>query len=115
MGIFVRELSPEVSVALAMKIWLLLFLLTHLHLTTWTIAAQEKNYQNEFSPKIVRSSRVGSFDISKITGWTNTDNVAAFTLTVMVSQIIVATGWLIFGTLWYILAVMTASENANMH
>ena len=61
------------------------------------IIAEEKNYQNEFSSRIIPSSRVGSFDISKITGWTNTDNVAAFTLTVMVSQIIVASGWLIFG------------------
>ena len=80
-----------------MKIWLLLFLLSCLLLTTWTVA-HEKIYQNEFSPKIDLSSRDGgSLDISKITGWTNSENVASFTVTLLASQLIVASGWLIFG------------------
>ena len=82
------------SVALAMKIWLI-FLLVWTALATTTTA---KHYQNDFTKNVVQS-REGSIDITKITGWTNTGNVAAFTVTVLASQIIVATGWLIFGDL----------------
>ena len=85
------------SVALAMKIWLI-FLLVWTTLATTTTA---KYYQNDFTKNVVQS-REGSIDITKITGWTNTGNVAAFTITVLASQIIVATGWLIFGETIYL-------------
>ena len=38
-----------------------------------------------------------TIDVTKVTKWTGTDNVVAFTLTVLASQIIVATGWIIAG------------------
>ena len=87
------------SVALAMKIWLDIPLFLLLLKISWTIATESQNQidqNHEFNQKDF-IARDGSFDISKITGWTSTDNVASFTVTVLASQVIVAAGWLIFG------------------
>ena len=36
-------------------------------------------------------------EITKVTKWTDAENVVGFTLTLLASQLIIATGWIIFG------------------
>ena len=79
-----------------MKIWLDIPLFLLLLKISWTESQNQIEQNHEFNQKDF-IARDGSFDISKITGWTSTDNVASFTVTVLASQLIVAAGWLIFG------------------
>ena len=84
-GFTILKLSLYFSVA--MNLWRYAFL--GLLLTLWASNhAKEISEQNRaFQP----------IEITKVTKWTDAENVVGFTLTLLASQIIIATGWIIFG------------------
>ena len=75
-----------------MNLWLYAFL--GLLLTLWAASSTKEIEQNRaFRP----------IEITKVTKWTDAENVVGFTLTLLASQFIIASGWIIFGKLKMIL------------
>ena len=68
----------------------LFFLLVYFEIIAITIVIANKN-EDELE------GRNAVFDISKTTNWVAASNVVGFTLTLLASQAIIASGWLIFG------------------
>jgi hypothetical protein len=74
-----------------MKTWLLVLYGT---LAVWV----ECSLSPRTSPIEARSA-IASVDITKTTNWVDTSNVVGFTVTLLASQVIIASGWIIFGNL----------------
>lgn len=84
---FRPRFSDQSDLGMETRIWFLLLFSSSL-----ALASSEDDDSLHHLTK-----RSFTFQMSKITKWTGTDNVVAFTLTVLASQVIVATGWLIVG------------------
>eukprot|EP00093_Oithona_nana_P008144 08144.XXX_17850_18458_1 [CDS] Oithona nana genome sequencing. len=73
-------------------------------LTLWGVSTKDVEQNRALRP----------IEITKVTKWTDAENVVGFTLTLLASQFIIASGWIIFGSIWYAMAVNT-SENSDTH
>ena len=58
-------------------------------LTLWAVSTKDVEQNRELRP----------IEITKVTKWTDAENVVGFTLTLLASQFIIASGWIIFGKL----------------
>ena len=59
-----------------------------------TLLKEVSRYNKEY---VEQNRALRPIEITKVTKWTDAENVVGFTLTLLASQFIIASGWIIFG------------------